>query len=318
MLGFIGGWFVAPIALFLALCAWRDFPQHQKSAIGALTLSGAIASSVSFFWPDGLNYDGRLQGFYGSPNYLAMYITPLLPLAFYQWRQAPHGPWRYAWLARATVMAWAVFFSFSHGAWLGLAVGGGFLGYIFLREKIIGLMLSIKSFFTTPLSTIYYLLSTIFLFTAAWGVWQVLGGALTSELQSRLGLWQAAVNIGLNNPLFGIGAGMFPEAYQLQKHIIEHPVPLEAALHPHNIFLTFWLYGGILGLAGFFGILWWLSRQILGGSDPPRQAIILGAAFIIILAHGLVDTTYWKNDLAFMWWILMAVVVVVKKKLAPG
>ena len=33
---------------------------------------------------------------------------------------------------------------------------------------------------------------------------------------------------------------------------------------------------------------------------------------IYILAHGLVDTTYWKNDLSVVFWIIIGLMVVVK------
>ena len=106
----------------------------------------------------------------------------------------------------------------------------------------------------------------------------------------------------------GIGAGMFQTYYQIQKHIVSFPVPLDTALHPHNIFLTTWLSGGILGLSGLLGVIYWAGKKVVRGLQDQKNALwygVLGAALLIILVHGLVDTTYWKNDLAFMWWIIL-------------
>jgi hypothetical protein len=33
-----------------------------------------------------------------------------------------------------------------------------------------------------------------------------------------------------------------------------------------------------------------------------------------ILVHGLVDTTYWKNDLAVMFWIIIGMMAIIKKE----
>ena len=94
----------------------------------------------------------------------------------------------------------------------------------------------------------------------------------------------------------------------MQKHIVSLPVPVDVALHPHNLFLAAWLYGGIFGLAGFIGILWGVAKKIKVGlrSDDRAFYLAVAAFFAVTLAHGLVDTTYWKNDLALLWWILVA------------
>jgi hypothetical protein len=39
-----------------------------------------------------------------------------------------------------------------------------------------------------------------------------------------------------------------------------------------------------------------------------RQRYFLFAALVAILVHGLVDTSYWKNDLAIVFFFLLAAV----------
>ena len=135
--------------------------------------------------------------------------------------------------------------------------------------------------------------------------------SLQGAFHSRLGIWEAAYEMLSRSPLWGIGAGMFQTAFIVKKHFVLYPVPVEVALHPHNIFLATWLYGGLLGFVGFLGIIFAtgidlykkLTKKV--GSDPTFYGA-LAISFVIILVHGMVDTTYWKNDLAFMWWILIA------------
>ena len=120
-----------------------------------------------------------------------------------------------------------------------------------------------------------------------------------------------------NNPILGIGTGMFQTAFSVQKHLVSHPVPVEVALHPHNVFFAAWLYGGLMGLVGFLGIIFWVGKKLYkqlakAGPGPAFASSafysVLAISFVIILVHGLVDNTYWKNDLAFVWWILVYLV----------
>ncbi len=41
-----------------------------------------------------------------------------------------------------------------------------------------------------------------------------------------------------------------------------------------------------------------------GGNNIPISDILI-SLMIYILVHGLVDTTYWKNDLALMFWLII-------------
>ena len=42
----------------------------------------------------------------------------------------------------------------------------------------------------------------------------------------------------------------------------------------------------------------------------------VGAAFVMILVHGLVDSPYWKNDLSLEFWLLAALEMVALRALA--
>lgn len=299
-LGILRGWVLAPIALFFII---KTLSFNKEYIVRALVASASTVAAISFFVPHAFNSDGRLQGFYGSPNYLAMYLAPLLPLAAYEIFKSIRDKNSFnrsaLWITCCAVISIAILFSFSQGAWIG--IGAATVGTIFWYTR--------KKFSTNTVIVISFF---IILFSEVIGQ-AFLQDFVVSSIKSRIGLWEAAWNIGATHPLFGIGAGMFPEAYKIQKHIVLYPVGLETALHPHNIFLSFWLYGGLLGILGFGILLFWLGRRLYVRhiEKDQKSAMLysaLAAAFIIILIHGLVDTTYWKNDLAFMWWILIAMI----------
>lgn len=89
-------------------------------------------------------------------------------------------------------------------------------------------------------------------------------------------------------------------------------VPLEWNVpQPHNLYLAFWLQTGLFGFAAFLGLVAVFFRRTSMGvrtEDPFRRVLAhsLVCAMIAVLAHGLVDTPYWKNDLGFLWWSLFA------------
>ena len=130
-------------------------------------------------------------------------------------------------------------------------------------------------------------------------------------LQFRLCLWEGTRNLLLDHPLLGAGLSGFKELYS-QKYFTCDAEPLE---YPHNWGLNFWTETGILGLAGFVGILWRYFKsvkvskcQCVNGKKTNAYCL-LPIAFISAmtywLVHGLVDVPYFKNDLALEFWVIV-------------
>ena len=125
-----------------------------------------------------------------------------------------------------------------------------------------------------------------------------------SSLSSRMMIWKASVKMLENNLIFGIGPGNFQKTYlEYQKF---YPPYLEWAVpHPNNLYLTFWLSGGILGVVGFLGLVFFWLKDIFVKIKTESNEILfitLGIMLIILL-HGIFDTTYFKNDLAIIFWL---------------
>jgi O-antigen ligase len=105
-----------------------------------------------------------------------------------------------------------------------------------------------------------------------------------------------------------------------------HWQPTEIYMYPHNIFLNFWTELGLLGLVL---MIWIMGKYLLWGEKNNRQQrrlknadqyIVLGltAAMVAIIAHGLVDVPYFKNDLSVMFWILLALLGLYNIRECPG
>ena len=125
-----------------------------------------------------------------------------------------------------------------------------------------------------------------------------------SSFSSRIMIWKSSIKILKDNWVVGIGPGNFQETYlQYQKY---SPPYLEWAVpYPHNIFLAFWIQAGIIGLVGFLLLIsswFWKVLKNKKPQDENLRCAVLGVMFYILL-HGLVDTTYFKNDLAVIFWL---------------
>lgn len=144
--------------------------------------------------------------------------------------------------------------------------------------------------------------------------------------QNRIVLWSAAADIIKNHPITGVGLMGFREAYK------NYPLGPDRVVqnYPHNFFLNFWLETGLLGLLSMIGLLILFFQKIyktitssappheegIKTASPPREGeterglrnytLAIGAGMVMIIAHSLVDVSYFKNDLAILFWLIYA------------
>ena len=106
------------------------------------------------------------------------------------------------------------------------------------------------------------------------------------------------------NWLLGIGLGQFPAKYQLSTFDALGHAPYEyEMLHPHNLYLAFWLNLGVLGIIALLIIIINSFRHLINSSSDKDIVLLGGAMFAIILIHGFFDTPFFKNDLAYIFWL---------------
>ena len=292
-------WFIDPILFFIVLVSViREKPaasqgkQAGPSKCGAfvgvlysLFLSGTVVSiiSLAYLILGKLDPVGRLQTFYTSPNYLAMYLAPALIIGFGLITRKNIISSTFI-LFSIICLVLSIIFTYSFGAWLGIvaALGFGFFIYLLkLKKRLAWVILGFSLVFILILG--YLAL--------------IQRGA---SLETRLIIWQRAFEVFKTHPILGIGPGTF-EGYP----------------QPHNIFLAFLLQTGIVGFIGFIWLLIWFLKtgfMNLASFNDARFILILISMMIYILVHGLVDTTYWKNDLSALFWTVTALMVISKNR----
>ena len=293
----------------------------SASFVALLSLAGALLNHFNNSLFEGfLTYDGRLKGFYLSPNHLAMYLAPAVPLVIAQAvsrlmsardpstriSRSGKGFLTLMTLAGlpladiflASIILSALFLTKSFGAIAATAIGLWFFATIYFKNRR-KLWLEVSAVLVLPL-----------LFLVAKEAQVLFVDPERSSLASRLMIWRSALTILRDHHIFGIGPGNFQEYYlAYQKYFspyLEWAVP-----QPHNLLLALWLQTGILGVIGFVWLIFNRFKKLvnrlksdLNQSDKIITAAVVSAV-VIILMHGLVDTTIWKNDLATMFFVLL-------------
>ena len=312
-LGMIKSWFGFPF--LFALLLWRD-TQHLRERDRMLiiwygVLCGIALRSFYYLLTGDITYDGRLQGDYASPNFLAYSLAPAILMSCWYLLYVRTQSW--LWFANLSVLALLVsvfFATHSYGAWGGVFVA-------------LGIFLLLKNNHCTPfkkslligLSVLSVFLAFIY-FEHGSDKWQALmHQSERSALASRLMIWQSALKMVSDSPVFGIGIGRLQQVYLSYQAFF--PPYLEWAVpEPHNIFLAVYLSTGLVGLLGFLilmsRLIFLLWRQYQKNTNPGVSGIdsvfFLGLS-ALFLVYGFMDTPLFTTELSYVFflWFTLAI-----------
>jgi O-antigen ligase len=249
----------------------------------------------------------RLRSVYGSPNNVGLYLGRVLPLlvAIALFARRCTRRWLYA--VAVLPVAAALLLSFSKGAIL------------------LGIPAAIV---------------TIGLLAGGRWLWVTLGGIVTAGVAAvpllrhprfaslldtqggttffRLKLWQATARMIRDHPLIGVGLDNFLYLYR-GRYILPEAWQEPDLSHPHNILLDHWVRLGIFGVVvGVWlqAAFWRITLPLRKLRDPDGRALALGLMGVMadMLAHGLVDHSFFLIDLAFAFFLILAMA----KALASG
>lgn len=258
---------------------------------------------------------GRVTSFFNHPNFLALYLGPIIILILGQLlscllAEGKSQPLRNRIFQITLLSLFGLVFLLtkSRGGLLGLGVGMGSL-IIFYLFKHFGIRVRkiIKITSLLLLSAIilgwFYLFFNISQYTPKNKLTWPRPDPQTSTI--RLCVWEGTKNLLQDSAVFGSGLGGFVQIYPDYR-----TCDTEHFTYPHNLFLNFWTETGILGLASFSLIIFVLLKMLLNsGGNISLRASILGV-LIYWFVHGLVDVPYFKNDLAYLFWIMAAIATI--------
>jgi putative inorganic carbon (HCO3(-)) transporter len=257
----------------------------------------------------------RAYSYLGNPNLLAGYLIPLIALslgAIFVWR---------GWLKKALGLTMLIinsiclYFTDSRGGWIGLLAL--FLVFLLLLRFWWGEYL--PKFWRIWLLPILFGLLGVLLMGAFLTVeplrlriQSIFQGRSDSSNNFRINVWEAVFEMIADRPLIGIGPGhdTFNKIYPLYMR------PRFTALSAYSIFLQVLVETGIIGFSCFLSLLsvtfYRGMKQLKRFRDQKNlhgfwvMAAIAGCAGI--LAHGFVDTVWYRPQINTLWWLLVAIV----------
>ena len=292
-------WFLIPIFFSYMLYAFLNSETAVEKVFASIYASVVLVGIIGIVYKIAgiVTYDGRLEAFYLSPNYLSMFLAPGIFFGTYFLTKSLKN--------KASICNSAIhlvslifvlipfYYTYSYGAWLAVCL------------SILALiMLSINKKRLLIVSLFGAIAVTVFFFQADNQKFSNLFSERSSSA-SRMMIWNASRLMIKQHPILGIGPGNFQSEYLLlQKYF---PPYLEWAVpEPHNLFLAFWIQTGVLGLIGFLLLLFFIFRFLLAALKNKKGAALAAPVlgfFTYTILHGFIDTPYWKNDLSFLFWI---------------
>lgn len=301
--GILKSWFIVPILFSFALYTQlKDVVAIEKIFLSIYFSTVTVSLiSLGYKFIGIVTFDNRLTSFYLSPNHLSMYLVPGIIFGTYflakSLSEKISSKKTMLHLILHVTMLSSLYFTYSYASWIALCLS--LLVCLFFAK------INRRYLFAGTLSIIILFVMFFFFQKNTEKFSSLENLSSRSSLASRLTIWQVSTLLIKENPIVGVGPGNFQSAY-LSKQFFFKPYLEWAVPQPHNIFLAFWLQSGFLGMAGFLLLLFFIFRNLLFLSKNKKDiaiAIHLLGFFIYFILHGLVDTTYWKNDLSFLFWI---------------
>jgi O-antigen ligase len=295
--------------VFACLLAFRIVKQEDRRFVLACVLLGYLIVGVQGL-RSGLDYGDkvRIGGLLEQPNDLGAFLAMYAPFAFIAALFLTAGRIRYLLLGGVAVGGWALLFTQSRAALIGLPIG--ILAVLFRSGRgglgLLGLLLA-GSMWLFP----EVLPEQVTARFAETYVEKNLPGAsakLEESAASRMNIWRGALNMIADNPL-GIGFGQFQQE-------IEHYAKFQnEARDAHNFYILVGAEFGIGGLVVLLLMLWkvvtisWaVSRQSI---DPLVRPLGLGmfASALTLIVVNCFGSRMMTLQVSTYFWVLAALLM---------
>ncbi len=298
--GILVEWFFIPIIVSSILVASLNNTKFEKKIYNAIGIYFSVIIFISIISILNLDftYDGRLKSAWHSPNYLAMIITPLIPV--FIWHIS-----RFKGCVLKNINSYILI-----GIFCLIIMSQSIFGIISL---VIGLSIMVPYVFSTKIikkhKKMFLIVAIVFLITITFLFFSrgitFMQNVERSSLMSRINIWNVTKDLIVDKSLIGYGLGTFQDIY-LKRQIFYKPYLEWAVPSTHNVYLMLWFSGGFflffIFVLIYFYSLFSLIRKFLISKN--EKYIIILASTSIIIIHGLVDTTVFGITDAYLFWLL--------------
>lgn len=303
--GVLKGWWFDPILFFVISLILIKNKNDINVLITGLLGSGALVATwglIEYVFNFGMQADGLLNSVYKPANYVAMLVVPIIFLGWGALKNSSTLKQRLLISFLTSIQLVTLWYTKSYGGFLGLIAGMIILLFFITNKKIKKVAIGLF---------IFFMLCGGLVVASQPKFQNIINLTQRNSLTTRLQIWEISLELLKQNPLLGVGLGNFYQPYRTQAFAMYQP-PLEwEVVKAHNLFLNLWLEVGLLGLLAFIYLLivysqtvYKLLQQNLDQTDWWYLAGSL-SALVATLAHGLLDTPYFKNDLSILFYFIL-------------
>jgi len=307
-LGLYRAYFVEPVAIFYVAIDLIRRPGQVRGVLLGLGLGSSVFAALNV----GAFFASFVQGTFvlGSPPTalytsgpeVAMYLEPPLALAAGIVLFADQRRDRLLALAWLAFLVPALTLTLSRGAYFAIAALA-LVAIATSRRRVplaLALVVAVIGLLQVPL--VQKRLAGQFNF-----------GDSETTIRGRLSIFTDTLAMLRDHPIFGNGLGGY-------HYLFRGTIP---EIYPHDMWLTFWVEVGLLGMVSFAVIflgLLFRGWRAYGHASGFYRALIWGVSGSLVLwgVHGLVDSPYWKNDMSVEFWILAALELVAIRSVGPS
>lgn len=258
------------VLIFLLVCSAIESKRQIKVLLALMALS-VLRANMGFYntvsgrdlshFAYGLRYSGMLG--YAGENGLAAFEAELVLFLIAIWSYLKGTLYRSLALAYTGLCAYCLLFTFSRGAYIGIVVGMFYLGVIRERKLIIVLVALVIGYGTVVPTAVRERIEMTYD-----------GEKIDSSAGERVALWQDAVTMIPQRPIFGAGF----DTYKFMRRT--------DYTDTHNFYVKLLVEMGVIGLCLFLVLLWkmWrVSWQLYRSSeDMFFRSIGLGLSAYIV------------------------------------
>ena len=322
------------MGLFAALVIAQITPADMNKILILLCAVGAVSAIYGILQNYGIEFLGyaaeskkgklNVLSIFGHPNYLAAYLTPLLPIHINAFLNTTARLKRCLIIASSFLLAFCLALAGTRGAWLSLIMAMPVLFILRSKMKNIpfdGVKIAGNVFKTFIILAV---IAILFLTLAAprYSLRERLGDSM--PLLSRFYSWRMAGEMLKDRPFLGVGYGRYKVLYwdyvnqfqmRPENRIYDYLLNYGKGVPPINVHNEFFEIAAESGIIGFALFMAFLAFVFLRGwetlANPKRQLenqILPGilAGILCILADALFNFPLHQPLSALLFWILAA------------
>jgi len=299
--------------------------RKRKILLALIILSVTILFADGLFqWVTGKDFirgfsAGRLKASFSNPNDFAGYIIAVLP-ALYCMLFIKFEKLKPKLILTARLFIAALFITgvlllamaFTRGAWLAFGVSLIFV----LVTSFISPHKRFKAMaFLAIILLVVFLASALMFSERIEQRIESMSNIKYLAANIRFHLWQEAVGIIEDFPIFGAGPNTYSKIAPYYKSVSG------GGIYPHNSYLHMAAEIGILGLLAFLWVLWRFFKQgfrmLTRLEDSNEALLLLGimAGLLAFLVQSFFDTNLFALRLVMLFWVMMGIGVSLYKQL---